>query len=192
MISTVNISLFNSLSATWQKVNVAPVCFGAKDNQFGRFHVPPGRLAAIKLVHLYGYVSCYTPGNLWWSYWGCGENPRSGLKNQVNVVITTSANQDILPPREFLGDKKVLKKLKWHKIPGFNSLSPELVLSVMSTPYWIADNHELRVWYGEDLMNSSEEDNGGTVCADVYALFVWLKRCNCCLFPEDLTWVMAE
>ncbi|XP_073229932.1 uncharacterized protein [Porites lutea] len=159
-------------AATWQKVNVAPVCFGAKDNQFGRFHVPPGRLAAIKLVHLYGYVSCYTPGNRWWSYWGCGENPRSGLKNQVNVVITTSANQDILPPSEFLGDKKVLKKLKWHKIPGFNSLSPELVLSVMSTPYWIADNHELRVWYGEDLMNSSEEDNGGTVCADVYALFV--------------------
>ena len=172
MISTVNISLFNCLSATWQKVNVAPVCFGAKDNQFGRFHVPPGRLAAIKLVHLYGYVSCYTPGNLWWSYWGCGENPWSGLKNQVNVVITTSANQDILPPSEFLGDKKLLKKLKWHKIPGFNSLSPELVLSVMSTPYWIADNHELRVWYGEDLVNSSEEDNGGTVCADVYALFV--------------------
>ena len=114
MISTVNISLFNCLSATWQKVNVAPVCFGAKDNQFGRFHVPPGRLAAIKLVHLYGYVSCYTPGNLWWSYWGCGENPWSGLKNQVNVVITTSANQDILPPSEFLGDKKLLKKLKWH------------------------------------------------------------------------------
>ena len=163
-----DISLFKSPPASWQKVNVSPVCFGAKNNRFGRFHLPACRLAA--LVRLYSYVSCYNPVDTWWSYWGCGENPRDELKNQVNV-ITTSANQIILPPKQFLNTKK-LEKLKWHKIPGFNSLSTELVLSVMSMPYWIPSSHELRLWYGEDLVNSSEKDNGGTVCADIYALFV--------------------
>ena len=118
-----DISLFKSLSPSWQKVNVSPVCFGAKNNRFGRFHLPAGRLAAIQLVRLYGYMSCYNPVDTRWSYWGCGENPWDELKNQVNV-ITTSANQIILPPKQFLDTKK-LKKSKWHKIPGFNSLSPQ-------------------------------------------------------------------
>ena len=135
-----------------------------------------GRLAAVKLVHLYGYVSCHTAGPTFWSYWGCGDNPWNGLNTQVNVVITDSNNHILLPPSQFLNTK--ITSLKWYKVPGYNSLSPELVLHFFTSPKWVHPNQELRVWYGENLVNLSEGDNGGTVCADVYALFVWHKRFN--------------
>ena len=51
-------------------------------------------------------------------------------------------------------------------------MSQELILSVLSTPNWTCSEQELRLWYGEDIMNLSEEDNGGTVCVNVYAFFV--------------------
>ncbi|KAL9952690.1 hypothetical protein ACROYT_G039981 [Oculina patagonica] len=58
---------------TWSQVNTAPLCFGAKDRAFGAFNIPfQGNLAAIRLVNLYGYVSCDTGNKNHWSYWGCG------------------------------------------------------------------------------------------------------------------------
>ena len=151
----------------WRKVNKSPVCFEAKGNRFGRFYVPEGRLAAIKLVHLYGYVSCHVRSPYSWSYWGCGENRFVG-NNLVNAVITNSSNYILLPPLQFQKDRIG----KWYRVPGYNSLSPELVLPSFSSPETVHSNQELRVWYGENLVKTWEGDNGGTVCADVYALFV--------------------
>ena len=93
------IMLFNEfLSAHWQKMNTSPVCFGAKNNKFGKFRAPyGGKLAAVKLVYLHGYVTCAvnapTPQ---WSFWSCGNRP--SVRNHINVVITTSSNSIILPP----------------------------------------------------------------------------------------------
>ncbi|XP_073229569.1 uncharacterized protein [Porites lutea] len=152
----------------WRKVNTSPVCFEAKGSRFGRFYIPRGTLAAIKLVHLYGYVSCDTRITSHWSYWGCGDNRWNGINTQVNVVITDSSNHILLPPIQF----QKISNLKWYRVPGYNSLSPELVLPFFRSPKWINSKQEFRVWYGENLVNLSEGDNGGTVCADVYALFV--------------------
>ncbi|CAH3022021.1 unnamed protein product [Porites evermanni] len=154
-------------SVRWRKVNKWPVCFEAKGNRFGRFYVPGGRLAAIKLVHLYGYVSCHVHGPSFWSYWGCGDNPSMRLNTLVNAVITDSSNHILLPPIQF----QKISSLKWYRVPGYNSLSPELVLPFFSSPNWVHSNQELRVWYGENLVKNNG-DNGGKVCADVYALFV--------------------
>ena len=131
-----------------------------------------GRLAAIKLVHLYGYVSCFTHGNVnYWSYWGCGYS-HSSTRDKVNVVITTSSNHIILPPNQFLTRSGSLRRGKWHDILGYNSWSPELVFSVFSHPLWVSSGQQLRVWYGEDLVDYVENDNGGRVCCDVYARYV--------------------
>jgi len=144
------------------------VCFGARNDQFGRFHVPSsGKLGAIKLVHRYGYMSCDTRNISYWSYWGCGDNPWDDIKVLVDVVITTSANHILLPPTQF-----ITLGTKWSKIPGYNSLSPELVMSVFFNPHWVTSGEELRLWYGEDLVNQSEGDNGGTSCCDVYVDYV--------------------
>lgn len=155
-------------TAFWHKQNTSPVCFGAKNNQFGSFTAKTGskRLAAVKLVHLYGYVTCNTRKVSYWSYWGCGSNAL--VRESVNVVITTSTDQIILPPSQLI----VRDNAKWSKIPTYNSLSPELILSSLN-PTPVALNQQLRLWYGEDLMNSTEGDNDGTVCVEVYALFVW-------------------
>ena len=124
-----------------------------------------GRLAAVKLVHLYGFVTChrYTPA--YWSFWGCGYD-----KDYVNVVITTAYNGILLPSDRFIKYKS--QAGKWSKVPGYNAYSPELVLSFFHSPYSVRSGQQLRVWYGEDLMNFTEGDNGGRVCCDVYGIFV--------------------
>ena len=160
--------LFNHLSVGWRKVNKWPVCFEAKGNRFERFYVPRGRLPAIKLVHLYGYVSCHVQDPSFWSYWGCGDNPSMWLNTLVNAVITDSDNHILLPPIQF----QKISNLKWYRVPGYNSLSHELVLPFFTSLRRVHRKQELRVWYGENLVNLSEGDNEGKVCADVYALFV--------------------
>ena len=154
-------------SDRWRKLNSGPVCFGARDNQFGRFHIPPGggNVGAIKLVHLYGYVSCDTRQSIYWSYWGCAY--RSSVKEKVSIAITTSSNHILLPVSQLVPDPGL-----WTTIPGYDSQSAELVLSFFSHPRSMTSGEELRLWYGEDLTSSTEEDNGGRVCCDVYALFI--------------------
>ena len=65
-------------------------------------------------------------------------------------------------------------------IPGYNSLSPELVLSVFLNPISLSSNQVLRLWYGEDLANHKEQgDNGERVCADVYSTYDWEDSIKC-------------
>ena len=147
-------------------MNESPVCFGAGKNQFGSFSVPSnGTLASVKLVHLDGYVRC-NRGNWTRSFWGCGQNPEL----DVNVEIKY-ANTAILPSREFLvrerGGKESLR------IPGYNSLSPELVLSAnVSHPPNVTQGQWLRLSHREDSSSPLEDyDNGEKSCGDVYARF---------------------
>ena len=151
--------------AFWIKANGSPVCFSARYTQYGTFNTPlGGKVAAVKLVHLYGYVTCHKYNADNWSFWGCGH----GLKDLVDVVVTRSNNQIILPANQFIGNGAG----KWSKVPGYNSFSPEIILSVFSTPLSLPAQTQLRLWYGEDLVNYTEADNDGRVCTDVYVLYV--------------------
>ena len=101
----------------------SPVCFGARNHQFGRVLMPSsGRLAAIKLFHLYGYVSCKASDANRWSHWGCGGDP-------LFVAVTTSTNYVLFPPNQFKDNSKEFR------IKAYNSWSPGLVLSVFSHPH---------------------------------------------------------
>lgn len=154
--------------ATWKKANSDPVCFEARDNKYGSFRAPSnGNVASIKLVHLYGYVSCKTDNPDYWSFWGCGHY----LIDFVNVVITSSINNHvILPPAELM--KYDYAARKWAKVPGYNSFSTEIVLSRFSPAFHVLNTQQFRLWYGEDLEDYHEDNNGGKVCADVYMLYV--------------------
>ncbi|XP_078367051.1 uncharacterized protein LOC144651056 [Oculina patagonica] len=151
----------------FRKLNTAPVCFGAKDNQFGTFKVPSGgNIRKMKLVHLYGYVSCLAGGVNYWSPWGCGLF--GTVINYVGVSITTVANTVLLPPKELSLDSG------WSFVAGYNSQSPELVLTRFSDdPIAVTAGQELRLWYSEDLFdaNNFDHNNGGRACCDVYAIF---------------------
>ena len=49
---------------------------------------------------------------------------------------------------------------------------PRACLVSFSHPHWISYRQQLRVWYGEDLMDWGEGDNGGRVCFNFFALYV--------------------
>jgi len=142
----------------WMKLNapMSHVCFGAKDNQFGRFWIPvSGSLVAVKLVHVSGTVSCYTADGDRWSFWGCG--------GESIVTLITDSSDNILLPQS---------QQHVFVIPGYHTNSPQLVFPDIQQPLQVSSGQELRVWYGEDWNDGQESDNGGRSCADVYAKFV--------------------
>ena len=151
----------------WLKLNSAPVCFGAKDGNFGSFNASTGgNLMKIKLVHLYGYVTCLVGHDNYWSHWGCGYHLFNGNPDYTDVSLTTESDAILFPPSQ------IVRSDKWTLVPGYNSRSPEIVMSIYDTPVAVTKDQELRVWYTEDLMNGHEHDNGGRVCADVFGYFM--------------------
>ena len=150
--------MFSNIEATWRKLNVAPVCFGSKDDQFGKFNIEVGgSVEAVKLVHVSGWVNCdvyHLPS----SNWGCWHG------KEIGTVITTSNDVILLPDFDGLQT--------WYSLPGYNADSKEIVFKGLKNPLLLSSGQELRIWYSEDLQNQNENDNEGTTCADVYAMYM--------------------
>lgn len=142
------------------------VCFGAKKNNFGTFHMNhTGTLHSIKLVHRYGYVSCYcglfinTKTNF-----GCGHH-------DLATIITDQRNEVVFPSN--MGSNGL------YKLPPYKPTSKELVLDNPTfNDYQVKKGQEMRIWYGEDLKDHWEHDNCGTSCVDVYADMTMKFRCT--------------
>ena len=153
-------TVFHLLTETpWRKLNLAPVCFGAKDNRFGRFQVDVrGSIQAVKLVHLSEQVCC-THYQISWSNWGCD---RPQQVQYISVFLTDASNTILLP----------VNQTAPYIIPGYNAKSSELVFRGFPTPLHLFPGQELRLWYWEDLRDLSEYDNNGTSCTDVFAKYL--------------------
>ncbi|KAL9970921.1 hypothetical protein ACROYT_G023381 [Oculina patagonica] len=144
---------------TWRKLNTAPVCFGAKDNQFGRFEIETGgSVNAVKLVHLSGSVVCNVDVDAdEWSRFGCRKTTQ-----EIQTVIANSEDFILLPESQE----------PYYTLPGHNADSKEVVFTEISNPLQLSSGQELRIWYGEDLENHSDGNNGGESCVDVYAKYM--------------------
>ena len=59
-----------------------------------------------------------------------------------------------------------------YTLPGYDAQSSEIVFSGFPNPLHLSSDEELRLWYWEDLIDQSEQDNGGTSCADVFAKYL--------------------
>lgn len=143
----------------WRKINAAPVCFGTKDDRFGRFKVQVGgSIEDVKLVHLYGWSTCSTTA-LRWTRWGCAGRPR-----YIYILITNSSNDILLP---VAGNTT-------YKIPGYNCNSSEIVLDGFPKPISLSSDQELRLWHHEDYSNDGREYNNGksTSCTDVFVKYL--------------------
>ncbi|RMX52360.1 hypothetical protein pdam_00014390 [Pocillopora damicornis] len=55
---------------------------------------------------------------------------------------------------------------KWARVPGYDSFSKEIVLTPFGKPYPVVAGQQLHLWYGEDLQNYTEGDNGGRAGVD--------------------------
>ena len=153
----------NTTEAPWQKMNTAPVCFGAKDNQFGKFEVEiGGSVDSVKLVHVSGEVSCAEPILMFGlpsSKFGCQKS-----SPELYTFITNANNDTLLPESREFQSKYTLQ--------GYHSDSTEIVFTIISTPLRLSSGQQLRIWYGEDLMDDTEHDNSGSTCVDVYAKYI--------------------
>merc|ERR1712131_320846 len=108
---------FASFRRSW-KLQAKNVCFGTKNNQFGRFHLKnDGRIVAMKLVHQSGSVTC-NPENKE-TRWGCGN--RYG-KHELLLYVTDGLNRIIFP--KVTAEKS---SYYWYTILGYHMDSNPLV-----------------------------------------------------------------
>ena len=112
-----------------------------------------GKVNAIRLVHVSGYVSCRRP-SYGRSKWGCGTK-------SIGTIITNEDDKVLFP-------KSAVNKVSFI-LPNYDSKSPELVYNTPASNTVVEAGQTLRIWYGEDLRHASESDNNGESCADVYA-----------------------
>ncbi|XP_015772217.1 PREDICTED: uncharacterized protein LOC107350507 [Acropora digitifera] len=151
------------------------VCFSAKGDKPGLFTIDrEGFVAAFKLVHVSGQVSCENPGcnstvASYKSNWGCSfDHPYIG-PTPLGTFITTKSKRVLFPREKFIRDKS---KSTWYALPGFEPDSPFLVFHDFSNPDFFHRGQQLQLWYGEDLENVNEENNSGKTCVEVYAWYL--------------------
>lgn len=110
-------------------------------------------MLSVKLVHVAGYIKCqqHKEG----SYWGCHTLKR------FTTYITNEKNEVIFP--DYNGRVT-------YSLPGYHANSTKVVYRVLKPPVRVDAGEEFRIWHRQDLFDSSEENNDGKTCTDVYIL----------------------
>ena len=144
----------------WLKINTEVLCFGAKNDSYGKFSIhKAGKISAFKLAHRSGSVSCL-PGAAKGTNWGCRHKSYIG---QICTHITDASNVVLVNNLDSSAHG-------CYQLPGFDHNSPEIELS-LSSPIGVRAGQEFRIWYGEDLYNKDDSDNHGKSCVDVYGFY---------------------
>ena len=168
VVEIVTSHVLNQRISKWQKLTHQPKCIEARSDKYATFrhHRQPGFLAAIKFVHVSGRIRChYSPVHN--SNWGCRRNVQSNL----GIFLTDWKDHIIFPNKR---QAYFAENGRWYGLAGYDASSAELVMSNFADPIYVNGNQRLRIWYGEDLYDHSEEDNYGKVCMDVYGYLLWL------------------
>ena len=97
------------------------------------------------------------------NYWGCYISAWGSGVHILATILVNANKVKILPTDAFV------KKPEYfgYQIPGYDINSPELVLN-FTTHFNVSAGEKYYLCHGEDLKNSWEDDNEGTVCNDVY------------------------
>lgn len=64
---------------------------------------------------------------------------------------------------------KNLDETGWTVINPYGSMSKEIIFSEPTGRHVVSKGKILRLWYGEDLKDHTEQDNTGQTCTDIYA-----------------------
>ncbi|XP_068673764.1 uncharacterized protein [Montipora foliosa] len=157
----------------WQKINIGPVCFGARGDTYGNLIITKtGLIRTMKLVHKSGTIRCNP--NTTDSYWTCMSDLYT---HKLMTIITNAAGDALLPP---IGELEALnsphpnkcQRKHFYSLSGTESKSPELVFRNFSSPLLITQGEELQIWHGQDWSGCYESRNTGSTCVDVYAWYI--------------------
>jgi len=113
---------------------------------------------ALKLEYTSGFVTCNIKKHQYGSHWNCKGGSNIG-------TIVTNANDQVIFPHNY--EKRV------YILPGYHENSSELVFYGNFPPVIVNAGDEYRIWYHEDFVDGTEENNNGSTCVNVHALFVW-------------------
>ncbi|EDO49894.1 predicted protein [Nematostella vectensis] len=146
------------------------VCFAAKGDVPAIVQpIIDGHLSEVKLTYTEGGVSCSNSVSQK-SHWGCW-----ALIN-LNVIITMNNDETpVFPGKDFTyiqasGGDPGRPAGYWYTSQGYNMNSPNLVLKA-NTHVNLDRDTTLKIWYGEDLSNKTEDDNHGKTCFKIYGKF---------------------
>ena len=125
----------------------------------------------MKLVHKNGSIHCsLNEGD---SYWAC---VHPSYSNKLMTMITNARKEVLLPPTEDLEGLSNFgascQKPHSYSLGGIGIKSPQLVFRNLSNPLFLSRGQELQIWYGQDLVGCTENNNAGSTCVDVYALYI--------------------
>ena len=88
------------------------------------------------------------------------------------TIITNTEGEVILPSAgELKANNGCKKKQHFYTINGTQHTSPELAYHDLPNPLSVSRDQEFQIWYGQDWIHCSENDNDGTTCVDVYAWY---------------------
>ena len=88
------------------------------------------------------------------------------------TVITNAKKQALLPSVENIKAYGCNGKKDSYVLDGVNQGSPELILGNLSRPLSLLKDQQLQIWYGQDWVDCSENNNNGTSCVDIFAWYV--------------------
>ena len=125
-MSPVKFAILLIAEGPWRRLNSNQMCFGAGDNQSGGFVVEVnGLIDAVKLVHLYGQVSCDVPNGRW-SSCGC-----AGTK--LRVFLTNSTDDILVPKVEWGSDRyKCIVQILLYMFIFYNTGKVWIVVNAVS------------------------------------------------------------
>ena len=159
------------------------VCFGAGgddlgDDNYARFELPVDA-QAVKLVYQSGGVSCNFAGRGYYSRWGCDEDRTSSMGTFLTKADKggMSTLADIVAP---VRDHVVSDNLWYEPFDDNHAMGNELTFSAgaqngpgITFTGQAAGEYpagQYLIWYGEDLADRSQHDNGGATCVKVFYL----------------------
>ena len=148
------------------------MCFGTRNDNYGSFkNKEPGFISTFKLIHKSGSLRCAPKYPA--SYWGC-MNPSHGEEKLTTVITFTNRTALLLANYSKRlngnGRSKLCRYYSYH-LDGVNGNSTELVFNKLPSALPVPLGQEFQIWYGQDLVNCSENNNSGKTCVDVYALY---------------------
>lgn len=143
----------------WVKLNVNLVCFGVQGNKFGVFILGKNVFIWVFMFkYFFGSVICLKiSDNRRNSLWGCD------LNKEVVIFFMDERNNII----GFCFVQFNLVKILFVFF-GYYLFLFYLIFFMGKSVYGFYYMVELCLWYGEDLQDISESDNGGCFCVDVY------------------------
>ena len=84
------------------------------------------------------------------------------------TIITNAKKEAVLPSAREL---RATDKNHSYSLNGITHTSPALVFPDLPIKVSVSRSQELQIWYGQDWIDNSEDNNSGTTCVDVYAWY---------------------